>query len=130
MYTKILIYKQKYKIKITNSYSNNLKVYYNKNSSCITYDNFLNAITQKQYCEAEKYLSRTLRKDIDIKSLDDIFENERNYNKVVKVEFNKKNKKDSMLIINKNKNNDILHLYLTYEPDENSMWKIYDITKE
>lgn len=127
---KILNNSIKNKMKISNSYNDRLKVYYSKKEDYKTCDNFLSAITQKKYYEAERYLSKTLRHSIDIKKLDNIFENERNYNKVIKLEFDNKYKKNSMLIINKNKKNDILHLHLTYEPDENSMWKIYEITKE
>ncbi len=128
--TKIADLEVKNNIKVSKSYNDKLKFYYNKNEHNKIFDNFLSAITRKKYYEAEKYLAKSLRYTLDIKKLDDVFENEKNFNRVVKLDFEKNNKKNSLLIINKNKKNNIVHLHLTYEPDENSAWKIFAITKE
>ncbi len=117
-------------LKVSSSYNEQLKFYYNKKEHNKTFDNFLSAISRKKYYEAEKYLAKNLRYTFDVKKLDDVFENERNCNSVVKLDFDNKIKKNSLLVINKNKNNNIVHLHLTYEPDEISTWKIYEITKE
>ncbi len=128
--TKLANLEVRHNIKVSSSYNDKLKFYYNKNEHNKTFDNFLSAISRKKYYEAEKYLSKNLRYTLDIKKLDDVFENEKNCNRVVKLDFDNKNKKNSLLIINQNKKNNIVHLHLTYEPDENSAWKIFAITKE
>lgn len=128
--TKILDINTRSSLKITKSYNDKLKFYYNKNEHDKAFDGFLSAITQKKYYEAEKYLSKKLRKTFDVKKLDDVFENQRNYSSLIKLNFNNKDKKNTLLIINQHKKNDMVHVHLTYEPDENSTWKIFQITKE
>ncbi len=116
--------------KITNSYNDKLKIYFNKKEHNKTYDSFIKAINNKRYVEAEKFLTKNLRKSFNIKKLDDVFNSEKNYNNIVKLDFDNRSAKNSMLIINESKKNDILHMHLTYEPDEHSKWKIFAITRE
>ncbi len=128
--TKLLDIPIKNKYRIDSSKNDKLKFYYNNKEHNKTFDNFLKALNSKNYYEAKKYLSKNLRSSLDIKKLNDSLSTEQNFNNIVKVNFDNKLKANSLLIINESAKNNILHMNLVFEPDENSAWKIFEITKE
>ncbi len=128
--TKILNIPIKNKIKLSNGYSDSLKFYFSKQEHNKIFDSFLTAINNQNYYEAKQYLSKDLRNTYDIKKLYSTLKTEKNINSIIKLNFDNKHKKNSVLVINQNTRNNIIHMQLVYEPDENSMWKIFCITKE
>ncbi len=92
-------------------------------------NDFIKEVRYGTYDDAKKYLSKSV-KSIDYITLKKILSNELNINYLKSYYFSKNNNIHSVLIINMNKQNDILHFYLKKEKNYISNLKIYKIEKE
>ncbi len=92
-------------------------------------NDFILEVKQGTYDKAKKYLSNSV-KGVDYISLKNILNNELNINYLKSFYFSKCSEIHSVLIINMNKQNNILHFYLKEEENDISKLKIYKIEKE
>ncbi len=92
-------------------------------------NDFITQIKYGTYDDAKKYLSKNV-KSINYIALRKLLNTELNINYLKSYYFDKENNIYSVLIINMNKQNDILHFYLIKEKDYISNLKIYKIEKE
>ncbi len=92
-------------------------------------DEFIYEVKYGTYERANNYLSNGV-KSINYVALKKILSTELNINYLKPYYFKKNKKIHSILVINMNKQNEIVHFYLKEETDDISNLKIYKIEKE
>lgn len=95
--------------------------------------NFLDAVINNSYDDAQIYISRSLRICGGLEEVIKIFDKAKHYKYLYSVSKANKNGEyvNSVLITdNEKKRFSIIHLYMINEPDVFSKWKVYKIEKE
>ncbi len=92
-------------------------------------DEFIYEVKYGTFEKASTYLSNSV-KTINYRTLKKILSTELNVNYLKPYYFKNNKNIHSILVINMNKQNDIVHFYLKEEKDDISNLKIYKIEKE
>ena len=94
---------------------------------------FIDAVSGESPEEALAFISKSYVKHIDLLEIKNVLNHGLEYKYLVKAEIDKKNlnlKTNSVLIINKDTRNSVMHMHLVREPDVFGNWKIYGIERE
>ncbi|MDR1067388.1 MAG: hypothetical protein LBL35_08180 [Clostridiales bacterium] len=98
-----------------------------------TVKRFVEALSKSMFDDAKAYISKNFINDFNFDEMSLYFNSENNYKTLIKAEFSERPKNcvtNSILVLNDDSRNSILHVYLIKEPDGFGNWKICGIEKE
>jgi hypothetical protein len=94
---------------------------------------FIDALSKSRLDDAKAYISKNFVKDFNLDEISRYINRENNYKTLIKAEFLETPRNcvtNSILVLNNDSCNSIIHVHLIKEPDGFGNWKICGIEKE